>query len=199
MLGNRTTKLLKSVRPEDAGTKFRLPGLLLILGLIVVGAVARFLPYPPNFSPIGAMALFAGATLGSRFRAALVPLTAMFLSDLWLGMHTLMPVVYGCFLFNVWLGSRLQSRLQPLRIAGMSVAGAVFFFIVTNGACWVMSYPATWSGLVSCYTLAIPFFQNTLMGDLFFSAVLFGAFALAQWRFPVLRPVAKARHEVTAA
>jgi hypothetical protein len=173
--------------------------MLLILGLILVGAVARFLPYPPNFSPIGAMALFAGATLGSRLRAALVPLTAMLLSDLWLGMHSLMPIVYGCFLFNVWLGSRMQSRLQPLRVAGMSIAGAVFFFVVTNGACWFMSYPTTWSGFVSCYTLALPFFQNTLMGDLFFSAVLFGSFAFAQWRFPVLRPLGQPQDEVTPA
>ncbi|MDA7874294.1 hypothetical protein N9B17_03920 [Rhodopirellula sp.] len=168
---------------------FKLPGILLVVGLIVIGVVARFLPYPPNFSPIGAIALFAGATLGSRLRAALIPLTAMFLSDLWLGMHTLMPVVYGCFLLNVWLGSRIQSRLRPLPIAGMSIFGAAFFFIVTNGACWFMSYPLTWAGMVSCYTLAIPFFQNTLMGDLFFSSVLFGSLALAQWRFPALRLV----------
>ncbi len=199
MLGIRTTKASKLVGSERSEVKFRLPGMLLILGLIIVGAVARFLPYPPNFSPIGAMALFAGATLGSRLRAALVPLTAMLLSDLWLGMHSLMPVVYGCFLFNVWLGSRMQSRLQPLRIAGMSIAGAIFFFIVTNGACWFMSYPTSWAGLVSCYTLAIPFFQNTLLGDLFFSAVLFGAFALAQWRFPVLRPLGKQFDEVNPA
>jgi len=199
MLGSRTTKVLKSVWSEPSKVKFKLPGMLLILGLILVGAVARFLPYPPNFSPIGAMALFAGATLGSRLRAALVPLTAMLLSDLWLGMHSLMPIVYGCFLFNVWLGSRMQSRLQPLRVAGMSIAGAVFFFVVTNGACWFMSYPTTWSGFVSCYTLALPFFQNTLMGDLFFSAVLFGSFAFAQWRFPVLRPLGQPQDEVTPA
>jgi hypothetical protein len=189
MLRSRNEKETKSLSSVNSKVTFQLPGIFLIVGLLVIGLVARFLPYPPNFSPIGAIALFAGATLGSRLRAALIPLTAMFLSDLWLGMHTLMPVVYGCFLFNVWLGSRIQSRLRLLPIAGMSIAGATFFFIVTNGACWFMSYPATWAGMVSCYTLAIPFFQNTLMGDLFFSAVLFGSLALAQWRFPALRPV----------
>jgi hypothetical protein len=189
MLRSRNKNESKSLPSPNSRVSFQLPGILLIVGLILIGVVARFLPYPPNFSPIGAIALFAGATLGSRLRAALIPLTAMFLSDLWLGMHTLMPVVYGCFLFNVWLGSRIQSRLRPLPIAGMSIAGAAFFFIVTNGACWFMSYPVTWTGMVSCYTLAIPFFQNTLTGDLFFSGVLFGSLALAQWRFPALRPV----------
>lgn len=197
MFRSRTKKESKSLSSPNSKATFQLPGILLIVGLIVIGVVARFLPYPPNFSPIGAIALFAGATLGSRLRAALIPLTAMFLSDLWLGMHTLMPVVYGCFLFNVWLGSRIQSRLRPLPIAGMSVAGAAFFFIVTNGACWFMAYPATWTGMVSCYTLAIPFFQNTLMGDLFFSGVLFGSLALAQWRFPALRPVGLPSRDVT--
>ena len=70
--------------------------LIFIVGLIIVGMVARLFPYPPNFSPIGAIALFAGATLGAKFRAALIPLTAMLLSDYWLGMHALMPVVYAC-------------------------------------------------------------------------------------------------------
>ena len=113
MFRSRTKKESKSLSSPNSKATFQLPGILLIVGLIVIGVVARFLPYPPNFSPIGAIALFAGATLGSRLRAALIPLTAMFLSDLWLGMHTLMPVVYGCFLFNVWLGSRIQSRLRP--------------------------------------------------------------------------------------
>ena len=184
-----------STTPQ-ATFKDNLPRIILIVALIVIGMVARFLPYPPNFSPIGAIALFAGATLGAKFRAALIPLTAMLLSDYWLGMHTLMPVVYGCFLFNVWLGSRIQSRLKPLSVFGVSVAGSVVFFAVTNGACWYVGYPHTWAGLVSCYTLAIPFFQNTLAGDLFFTTVLFGSFALAQWRFPSLRIAAYANGQV---
>ena len=175
--------------PVTPRTTFKdnLPRIIFIAALIVVGMVARFLPYPPNFSPIGAIALFAGATLGAKFRAALIPLAAMLLSDYWLGMHALMPVVYGCFLFNVWLGSRIQSRLKPLSVFGVSVAGSVVFFAVTNAACWYVGYPHTWAGLLSCYTLAIPFFQNTLAGDLFFTTVLFGSLGLAQWRFPVLR------------
>lgn len=164
--------------------------LIFIVGLIIVGMVARLFPYPPNFSPIGAIALFAGATLGAKFRAALIPLTAMLLSDYWLGMHALMPVVYACFLFNVWLGSRIQSNPKPLSVLGVSVSGSIVFFVVTNAACWYVGYPHTWAGLLSCYTLAIPFFQNTLAGDLFFTTVLFGSLALAQWRFPSLRVAA---------
>ena len=180
----RSRKRMES-RSLDAMDK-GMPRLILIIALIAVGAVARFLPYPPNFSPIGAIALFAGATLGARFRAALIPLAAMLISDLWLGMHTLMPVVYGCFLVNVWLGSRLQSRLKPLPVLGVSMAGSVIFFALTNAACWYVGYPHTWAGFMSCFTLAVPFFQYTLAGDLFFSTVLFGSLAVAQWRFPAL-------------
>ena len=172
--------------------------LIFIVALILVGMVARLLPYPPNFSPIGAIALFAGATLGAKFRAALIPLTAMLLSDCWLGMHTLMPVVYACFLFNVWLGSRVQSRLKPLPVLGVSVSGSIVFYAVTNAACWYVGYPHTWAGLISCYTLAVPFFQNTLAGDLFFASVLVGSLALAQWRFPSLRVAAYANGQVAA-
>lgn len=178
------------------GVGENLPRIMFIVALIVVGMLARFLPYPPNFSPIGAMALFAGATFGAKFRAALIPLTAMLLSDYWLGMHALMPFVYGCFLFNVWLGSRIKSRPKPLKVLGVSVTGSIVFFAVTNGACWYAGYPHTWVGLVSCYTLAIPFFQNTLAGDLFFTTILFGSLALAQWRFPALRVAASAEQRL---
>jgi len=187
MSSNRAKQLSKLLSVPSSATKVNLPRVVLITALIVVGVVARFLPYPPNFSPIGAIALFAGATLGSRFRAALIPLSAMLLSDLWLGIHSLMPIVYGCFLFNVWMGSRVRSRINPVSLAGVSITGSFVFFLMTNGACWFAAYPHSWAGLVSCYTLAVPFFQNTLMGDLFFTGVLFGSLGLAQWRYPVLR------------
>ena len=89
----------------------------------------------------------------------------------------------------VGIGFLLRDRRTPLQIAGASLAGSVLFFVVTNFGVWMLGslYPKTLEGLVACYVAAIPFFHNTLLGDAFFTAVLFGGFVLAQRRFPVLR------------
>jgi len=161
--------------------------LLAILALILLAALARLIPHPPNFTPIGAMALFGGATLADRRLAFLLPLASLFLSDLFLGLHVLIPVVYGSFALNVLLGGWLRSRRTVLNTAAVTLLGSVQFFVVTNFACWLLWYPHTWQGLVTCYIAAIPFFQNTLAGDAVFATALFGTLALAERCFPVLR------------
>ena len=161
-----------------------------ILTAILVAAALRLLPHPPNFSPIGAMALFGGACLGKRALAFAAPLGALLLSDVILGFHSGMPYVYGSVALIVLIGWAVAKRKTPLTIVGAAVASSVSFFLFTNFGTWATGelYPATLAGLAACYVAAIPFFQNTLAGDLLFSALLFGGFALLEQRIPALRP-----------
>ena len=160
-----------------------------ILTAILVAAAMRLLPHPPNFTPIGAMALFGGAYFGRRALAFAAPLGALLLSDAILGFHSSMPFVYASVALVVLIGWALASRATPLRIAGAAIASSVLFFAVTNFGVWLTGgmYPQTLSGLAACYVAAIPFFQNTMAGDLLFSALLFGGFALLEQRVPLLR------------
>jgi len=168
-----------------------------LVGITLSAAAMRLVPHPPNVTPIGAMALFGGAYFATRRTALLVPLTAMYLSDLVLGFfvydygwfHGLMPFVYGSFAITVCLGLLIRRRVTPLTVGGAAMTGSVLFFIVTNFGVWLVShlYPKTMEGLVNCYVAAIPFFRNTLAGDVVYTMVLFGGFALAQRYMPVLR------------
>ena len=160
----------------------RVPRLMLLAGLVVAAALSRLIPHPPNFSPIEATALFAGAYFLDRRLALLVPIAAMLLSDLFIGFHSGVPVVYACIAAMAWFGRGLAVKRSPLRIAGYGLAGAVFFFAVTNFWVWLADgmYPMTLEGLVACYTMALPFFQNQLAGVAFYSIVLFGGVALAE-------------------
>lgn len=163
--------------------------LLTLVGLIVLAAASRLLPHPPNFTPIAAMALFGGAHFSDKRLAFVVPLAALSVSDLVLGMHRLLPVVYGSFALFVWLGFWLRPRRRPLPIAAGTLASSVLFFLITNFGVWALGslYPRTIEGLIACYLAAIPFFQNTLLGDGAYTAVLFGSFALGERLYPALR------------
>jgi len=170
--------------------------LFALCAIIGAAVLARLLPHPPNFTPLAAMALFAGAHFDRKALAFAVPLVAMLLSDSLLeliagaGFHGYMPAVYGCFAAVVGLGLALRGRLSPLPVAGAALAAAVVFFVGTNLFVWAASplYPATPAGLAACFAAALPFFGNTVAGDLIYTGVLFGGFALAQHRFPALRP-----------
>lgn len=166
----------------------------LLVALVVGAAVMRLLPHPANFTPVAALALFAGAHFQSRRVAFLVPLSAMLLSDAALqavqgiGLHSAMPAVYASFAAVVAIGRLLSSRARPLPVATATVASSVVFFIATNFAVWLHGglYASSWEGLVACYIAAIPFFSASLLGDLFYAAVLFGGLAAAERRFPAL-------------
>lgn len=164
--------------------------------MVLAAAASRLIPHPPNFTPIAAMALFGGARLEPRL-AFLVPLAAMFLSDLALGvvsgdlrvgLHPLLPVVYASFALIVCLGLWLRNRQSVLSIAGATLAGSVLFFVLTNLGVWAFGsgYPKSAVGLVTCYVAAIPFFHNTLLGDAVYAAALFGGLALAERAVPAL-------------
>jgi hypothetical protein len=175
-------------------TKFS-PGPYVLGALILVAVATRLLYHfppglvPPNFSPVEAVALFGGAYFADRRLALIVPLVAMALSDLVIGFHNLLWLVYACVAVSTVLGFGLRRKVGVVRVAAYSVIGSTLFFIVTNFGVWLGSsmYPQTWAGLIECYVAAIPFYQNTLAGTLFYAAVLFGGFALLRARAPSLR------------
>jgi hypothetical protein len=172
--------------------------------MVVAAAATRVLPHPYNFAPITAMALFGGATFAARWQAVVVPFAAMFLSDCALevayryglssswGFHSGWWVVYGAFALILGIGFLLRERRRAGTIALATVASSVLFFAITNFATWAAGslYSRTAEGLVQCFVMAIPFFPNTLLGDVFYSTVLFGSLALAEARIPQLRPQA---------
>ncbi|MDC3144468.1 hypothetical protein OA527_05585 [Pelagibacteraceae bacterium] len=151
-----------------------------ILILIAVLAFSRLIPHPPNFTPLLGMAVFAGARLDSKLFAILAPLTAMFLSDLIIGLHSGMSIIYFAILVNVFFGFYLKERLGPLLIGGTLISGAIMFFIITNFAVWYGSsfYSNDLAGLITCYTMGLPFFQNTLISSLMYG---FSAFYLFEF------------------
>ena len=165
------------------------PRLIVLVLMILAAAASRLIPHPPNVASITAVALFGGAYLTNKRLALIVPLAALLLSDLVLGFYSHMEVVYGSFILIVCVGFWLQKNRSALRIGGAALASSVIFFIVTNFGVWAFEslYPKTAAGLLACYVAAIPFFQNTLVGDALYTAVLFGGFALAERLFPILR------------
>jgi len=165
------------------------PRILALLAAIVAAAALRLVPHPPNFTPIGAMALFSGAYLGRRGLAFVAPLGALLLSDLVLGFYHGMVTVYATVALITVIGSAALSRVSPIRVGAAALASSVLFFVITNFGMWLFSgfYPLTTAGLAACYVAAIPFFQNTVAGDLFYSALLFGGFALLERAVPRLR------------
>src|SRR5438477_1958386 len=166
---------------------------LFALALIMLAATLRIAPHPWNFTPLGAMALFSGALLKDRRLAFTLPLVALFVGDVFIGFHKLLPIVYASFLINVAIGLWLRDRRSIARISLATFLGAIQFFLVTNFAVWWLlnSYPKTASGLAACYLAGIPFFWNTLAGDAFYAVLLFGAYALAERFVPALRPFAQ--------
>ncbi len=179
-------------------------GPLMLAGMILLAALSRLLPHPPNFSPVEAIALFGGAYFASRVWAVAVPLLAMLVSDIALGLSmggdywsyvaTSLTFwsVYACVVLSSVLGFGLRGRVNGARVLGYGLAGSVLFFAVTNFAVWLMATPvsghnACVSGLGACYLTAVPFFKNTVLGTLFYSAVLFGGFELLRRRVPALR------------
>jgi len=158
---------------------------VIVFVLILLAAASRLLPHPPNFAPVAAIGLYAGAYT-SRRAGWIVPFAALLLSDLVLGFYHPVSMVanYLAFATCLALGAGWLARGRSLpRVAGAVIASSVAFFIVSNFGMWASGYyPRTWEGLVQCYTAALPFFRNTLASDAVYSAALFGGHALlSRW------------------
>jgi hypothetical protein len=187
--------------PSSKASALLAPGPLTLVAMIVLAALSRLLPHPPNFSPVEAMALFGGAYFANRAWAVLVPLVAMLLSDVALGLTMggeywsyvatsfSFWSVYLCIALSTVMGFGLRGKVGGANVLGYSLAGSLLFFVVTNGVTWFGStmYPQSGAGLVAAYVSGIPFFKWTVMGTLFYSALLFGGFALLRAQAPSLR------------
>ena len=164
--------------------------------ITMAAALMRLLPHPYNFTPIAGMALFGGAQFKDTRIAFAVPLIAMLLSDLVLAATVYgttafrgIPYVYLAFAFTVVLRRWLGPRSASSHIGTAAVAAALLFYLIANFGVWMRGtlYPMTWEGFVTCYTVAIPYLRNAILGNLFYAAILFGGFRLAQRRFAALR------------
>ena len=136
------------------------PRLLTLTGMVLAAALVRLLPHPPNFAPIAAMALFGGAYYSNKKLAFIIPLAALFLSDMIIGFHYLVPAVYTSFALIVLIGMSVKTiKFKNLFLA--SVSASVMFFVLTNLAEWTFGvmYPKTMIGLTACFTAAIPFLK----------------------------------------
>jgi len=155
-----------------------LPKIYVVLTMIFAGALMRLIPHWPNFTPISAIALFGGTFLKRKDLAFLVPVIAMLLSDLIIGFHSTMLPVYLSFIAIVAFGLILQHRFTVVNTLKASLAASVLFYLVTNFASWssgLMPYPLNIGGLMQSYIAGLPFLFNGVLGDLFYTSVLFGA------------------------
>lgn len=148
--------------------------------LIVLAVVLRVLPHAANFAPVAAVAIFGGAILPRRLAIA-VPLLAMMASDLVIGLHPLIPLTWGCYALFALASSMTLRGGSLKRGIGLTFGSSLFFFAVTNFGVWLTSgmYAHTWNGLSRCYAMALPFFRNTAMSDIVYTAALFGVYYLA--------------------
>ncbi len=164
---------------------------LLIALIIFLVSLTRIFPHPPNFTPILALALFGGAYLPNKKTSFLIPISAMFLSDLILGFHSQIYGVYGCILILSFLGRTIQNKISIGNLAITGFIGSLIFFIITNFSVWLSGsiYPLTTTGLIECYTMAIPFFHNTLISTFVFLAILFTGYSFAEKKYQFLNKI----------
>jgi hypothetical protein len=176
-----------------------------VLCLFVAGAVLlRLLIDVPNVSPVAALALFGAAHFSRKWQAFVIPIAAIWLSDLIInnvvyaqwneGFIWFYSGFYWQYLSYLLIGllgmGLLRKKITLLRTAGGALGSGLIFFTVSNFGVWLSSamYSPDLSGLIACYTAAIPFYRGTVTGDLIFTAVFFGGFYLLQWYQPQLKP-----------
>ncbi len=159
--------------------------------LVVVGVAGRFLPHLPNATPITAIALFSATYLGLRYSWSILIVT-MLITDAFIGFYDwkVMAAVYGSLILSAIIGllvRKYKTAGTKIVFAGSvffgTLASSLLFFLITNWAVWQfgMMYVHSWQGLMESYAMAIPFFKNSLLGDLTYTATLFGAFETARY------------------
>lgn len=155
---------------------------MLALALVFLGVALRLVPHLANFAPIGALALFGGVYLNKRY-ALFLPIAALIVSDAIIGFDSLESrlTVYGSFLLIGIIGLYVRRKKNVATIAAGTIAGSVIFYLITNFAYFYPPdmYAHNLSGIASSYYYALPFFRNTLLGDLFYTGLLFGMYETA--------------------
>jgi len=160
-----------------------------LIFIVFALAAFRLLPHLPNVSPVAAMALFGGAYFADKRLALIVPFVALLFTDFILGLHNTMIFVYAGFALTVATGCWLQSRVTAVNVLAAALFSSLVFFVLTNFGAWLFTglYAPTLEGLMQAYVAAIPFFQNSLLGNLVFTAVIFGAYELLKNNVTALR------------
>ena len=148
-----------------------------LVSLIFFAILSRFLPHPPNFTPVAAIALLSSKGFNNRWVVFLIPIVSLFISDLFIGLHATIPFVYISFILIALLGL----YVKKINIFSVLLSSTIFF-LVSNFGVWLLYYPISTEGLVQCYTLALPFFLNTVLGDLVYGALLIYPFYALQRR-----------------
>lgn len=176
--------------------------LIVVSVIILLVALSRLFPIMPNFSPIGAMALFGAAFFSKRWQALILPLVAVWASDLLINnvlykqyfpeftlFYSGFCWQYGSFLIITLLGLTLFKKINATRVAGGIIGSSLIFFLISNFGVWLGStvYPQNFQGLIACYVAGIPFLKGTLLSDAFYTTVLFSAYFIAQSRIPALK------------
>ena len=166
----------------------------LALGLVILAVISRFIPHPANFTPLMAMSIFAGILFTDKRFAFIIPILAMILTDIVLGLHSAIPFVYISLLLGVFSGFVLKKNLKFSRVFTFSVANSIQFFIITNFGFWLTGgfYPLSLSGLMEAYFMGLPFLSHssiglfgwTLAGDLTFNISFFGVILFADKLLP---------------
>lgn len=168
--------------------------------MILLAALSRLLPHPPNFTPIAGMSLFGAAYFSKKYWAFIIPMLAMLISDLiinnvvyasesFMVFHSTSLYIYLSFALITLLGFRLLKKVSTTRLLGASLASSALFFLITNFGVWAVGYSnfsANFGGLIATYVAGIPFALNTIAGDLFYVSILFGSYELLRTRFPQL-------------
>ena len=157
--------------------KILMKKILMPISIIVFAILLRLLPHPPNMAPIAAMALFGGYYLNKKY-ALVVPLIALFISDIFLGFYGAMPFVYGSFLLTGLIGLWLKKHNNRKYIIAGALFSSILFFLITNFGVWLAGdlYSKNITGLTQSYVMAIPFFRNTVIGDLLYTGLFFGSY-----------------------
>lgn len=151
---------------------------MLAISLIIIGILLRFIPHTANFTPVAAIALFAGVYLNKK-QALIVPFLLMVLSDIFLGMHNVVIFTWGSFVLVTLLGSWAKNHKTILSMISTSVVSSVLFYLITNFGVWAMGwYPQNLKGLLDCYILGLPFLRNFSFATLLYMSVFCGAYEL---------------------
>lgn len=171
--GNTQSRSINSTK-----TKFSFVSYMDILIFILIGVLSRLLPHPANVTAVGGLALFTSARLNTK-KSLLITFAVMIISDLVLGFHSIMWATYGSFLITIYLGTFLRKVTGVQHIVGVTLLSSIIFYLITNFAVWMIPgsmYPKTVWGLVDSYIMAIPFFRNSIIGDVGYTSIFFLSF-----------------------
>ena len=179
------------------------PQTLVLIAIIFLASISRLIPHMPNFSPIGAISLFGAAFFKQKWKAFLIPVLSIWISDLFInniiyadyyptftwfynGYHWQVMSYGAIILFGLIL---FKNKLTILHLGLGGLGAGMLFFIISNFGVWIngLMYSKDLSGLLNCYIAGIPFFKGTILGNLFYIPIIFGTYTIVQKRFPILR------------